>query len=157
MDAFNRLTPDMSRDLTIGRTSMKIYWAVFLTSLAVLFFMARGISQGRVALGAAVPIPLQVTASSLQFNNVSLSAATGNNGTPIFITRSDLIATNLVQTLDTQIPFVGNVGVHLHVDKATIHGLVARIPNSTEQKTMSSPNIQIDSARFSGNVYLSVT
>lgn len=156
MDVLTRPTPDMSIDLTIGRTSSKIYWSVFLTSLLVLFFMAYAIVHGRIALGAAVPIPLQVTASSLQFSNVSLSTAT-ENGTPTFITRSDLTATDLVQTLDTQIPFGGSVRVHLRVDKATIHGLVARIPNTTEQKTLSFSNIQIDSALFSGNVSLSIT
>jgi hypothetical protein len=148
---------NMSSDLTIGQTSPKIYWSVFLTSLLVLLFMAYGIVHGRIALAATVPVPLQVTASSLQFSNVSLSTAIEKNNTPIFVTRSDLTATNLVQTLDTQVPLVGKVRLHLRVDKAVIHGLVARIPNTTGQRTLSFPNLQIDSALFSGNVSLTLT
>src|SRR5690242_8028486 len=90
----------------VGTTDRKIFWGVFLASLVVLSIMVGAVSQGAIAMAAAVPVPMTLQAGTLNGTNFHLfpGLSQADNATPVAVNQMDATITNLTISKSLSVP-----------------------------------------------------
>lgn len=106
---------DDNETVVVGATDRKIFWGVFLASLVVLSIMVGAISQGAIAMAAAIPVPMTVQAGTLQGTNFHLfpGLSQADNATPVAVNQMDATITNLTISKSLSVPVIGTITVTL--------------------------------------------
>ncbi|HLG60711.1 MAG TPA: DUF6230 family protein [Ktedonosporobacter sp.] len=131
-----------------GTTDRKIFWGVFLASLIVLSIMVGAMSQGAIAMAAAVPVPMTVQAGTLKGTNFHLfpGLSQADNATPVAVNQMDATITNLTISKSLSVPVIGTITVTLTAgNKGT--------PVNITSLTTDISSLNTDSASFSNMAF----
>ncbi len=132
----------------IGKTDLKTFWLVFLAGMFLLSGLLVMVSQGAVAMAAAIPVPFSVQASTLNGSNFKLYPGLSqvDNASPVGVSQMDCTINSLVISKKLPVPMVGDVSINLGAGK--------NIPVSINGLTIDMASFGVDEAKFS-NLLLS--
>ncbi len=149
----NRLDESQRVMPMIGKTDPTLFWPVLLVALLVLVGMATLVSRGALALAAAVPVPFDVHAGTLNGSNFRLypGVSQADKTSPVGVNQMDCTITDLVITKQVSLPVVGNITLTLKAGSSNTPAKLTGLTTDISSLNADNATFQTQSITTGGN------